>query len=177
MSDSRRVVIGRIAGAHGLRGVLQVRYSGDGPENLFRAEKVMVGRRADDAQAISMEVESVTPGRSSEVRMALVGVEGREAAEALRGRVLMVEVGQLDPLAEGEYYEFQLIGCRVEGTDGEQVGTVREVWSTGASDVLIVVNEEGAQHLIPTGGNFLREVDLERRRIVVEIIPGLLDAS
>jgi len=124
-----------------------------------------------------MEVESATPGRSSEVRMTLAGVERREAARQLRGRLVMVEAGQLEPLADGEFYEFQLVGCRVEGEDGEKIGTVREVWSTGASKLLRVVNEEGGQHLIPTGGDFLREVDLEKRRIVVEIVSGLLDTS
>jgi ribosomal 30S subunit maturation factor RimM len=41
--------------------------------------------------------------------------------------------------------------------------------------VLVVENEEGGQQLIPTGGDFLREVDLAGRRIVVNLIPGLLD--
>ena len=83
---------------------------------------------------------------------------------------------KLERLPEGEYYEYQLVGCRVEGEDGQAIGTVREVWSTGASDVLVVESEEGEQRLIPTGGDFLREVDLEGRRIVIEVIPGLLDA-
>jgi 16S rRNA processing protein RimM len=177
VSDPRRVVIGRITGEHGLRGAVQIRFSGDGPENLLRASNVTIGSRVDDPQAISMEVESATPGRPSEVRMTLVGVEGREAARQLRGRLVMVETGQLEPLADGEFYEFQLVGCRVEGENGEKVGTVREVWSTGPSKVLMVVNEEGGQHLIPTGGDFLREVDLEKQRIVVEIVSGLLDTS
>lgn len=169
-------MVGRITGAHGLRGTLQVRIAGDGPDNLLRAEKVIVGSRVDDPKAIWMEVASAAPGRTGEVRMAIAGVEGREAAQKLRGRLIMLEAGQLEPLAEGEYYEFQLVGCRVEGEDGEVIGRVREVWSTGPADVLIVENEEGGQHLIPTGGDFLREVDLEGRRIVVEIIPGLLDS-
>ncbi|MBW2666111.1 MAG: hypothetical protein JRE13_07455, partial [Deltaproteobacteria bacterium] len=108
MSDPRRVVIGRITGEHGLRGAVQIRFSGDGPENLLRASKVMIGSRVDDPQAISMKVESATPGRSNEVRMTLAGVEGREAARRLRGRLVMVETAQLEPLADGEYYEFQL---------------------------------------------------------------------
>ncbi len=177
MFDPRRVVIGRITGEHGLRGTVQVRFSGDGPENLLRASKLMIGSSVDDPQAISMEVESVTPGRTGEVRMVLAGVEGREAARQLRGRFVMVDSGQLEPLADGEFYEFQLIGCRVEGEDGEKVGTVREVWSTGASKVLMVVDEEGRQQLIPTSGGFLREVDLEQQRIVIEIVSGLLDRS
>ena len=107
----------------------------------------------------------------------LAGSTGREEASNLRGRLVMIDSGQLEQLSEGEYYQYQLVGCRVEGENGTTIGTVLEVWSTGASDVLVVENEEGGQHLIPTGGDFLREVDVDRRRIVVEVIPGLLDAS
>jgi len=173
---ARRVVIGRIIGAHGMHGCVQVRYSGDGPENLLRASVVALGDGEEDTKAVSMQVVSAEPGRPSEVRMSLAGIDGREQASQLRGRLIMVEAGQLEQLPDGEYYEYQLVGCRVEGDDGQTLGTVREVWSTGSSDVLVVEREEGGQHLIPTGGDFLREVDVDARRIVVEIIPGLLDA-
>jgi 16S rRNA processing protein RimM len=174
-ADSNRIVIGRITGEHGMRGGLQVSYSGDGPENLLRADHVIIGSRVDDPDAVLKEVLSAAPGRTGEVRMTLAGVEGREAARELRRRLVMIEAGKLEPLAEGEWYEFDLIGCRVETQDGEDIGTVREVWSTGPSDVLVVAKEEGGQHLIPTGGDFLQEVDLDGRRIVVNVIPGLLD--
>jgi 16S rRNA processing protein RimM len=175
VTAARRVVIGRIVGAHGLQGCVQVRYFGDGPDSLLRASVVTLGATEADPEAVAREVVSAAPGRADEVRMTLAGVSGREAASKLRGRLVMVEAGQLERLAEGEYYEYQLIGCRVEGENGETIGTVREVWSTGASDVLVVANEEGGQHLIPTGGDFLRKVDVDGRRIVVEVIPGLLD--
>jgi ribosomal 30S subunit maturation factor RimM len=63
----------------------------------------------------------------------------------------------------------------VEGEDGRTLGTVREIWPTGAADVLVVENAEGGQQLIPTGGDFLQEIDISARRIVVQVIPGLLD--
>ena len=176
MTGPPRIAIGCIVGVHGLRGCVQVRYFGDGSENLMRASVVTLGEGEEDPEAVSVEVQSATPGRSGEVRMVLAGISGREAASKLRGRLVMVDPGQLEQLSEGEYYHYQLVGCRVEGENGQTIGTVRDVWSPGASDILIVENEEGGQHLIPTGGDFLREVDVDRRRIVVEIIPGLLDA-
>ena len=57
------------------------------------------------------------------------------------------------------------------------IGTVREVWATGAVDVLVVEDEKGAQQLIPAMESQLREVDIEARRIVIEILPGLLDSA
>ena len=153
-----------------------MRIFGDGPENLLRASVVTLGESEEDPRAISVDVASAEPGRRGEVRMMLAGVDGRGEASELRGRLIMVDSRQLEQLPEGEYYEYQLVGCRVEGGDGREIGTVREIWSTGASDVLVVESDEGEERLIPTGGDFLREVDVEGRRIVIEVIPGLLDS-
>jgi 16S rRNA processing protein RimM len=109
--------------------------------------------------------------------MALAGVRGREEAEALRGRYVLVDVALLDPLPSGEYYRCQLIGCEVVSHRGERIGTVREIWETGAHDVLVVDGEQGRQHLLPAAEDLLREVDVEQGRIVIEVIPGLLDSA
>jgi len=174
---ARRVAVGRVVGVHGLRGCLRVQYFGDGPDNLMRASSVTLGESEDDRGATTAEVRAVAPGRAGEVRMTLAGIAGREAALGLRGSLVMLASGQLERLPAGEYYEYQLIGCRVEGEDGQAIGTVREIWATGASDVLVVEGAEGRRHLIPAGGAFLREVDVEARRIVIEVVPGLLEES
>ncbi len=67
------------------------------------------------------------------------------------------------------------MGCRVEREDGSEIGVVRDIWPTGESDVLVVEDKAGSEHLIPAAGDLLREVDIEGRRIVVEVIPGLLE--
>jgi len=143
----------------------------------MRASVVMLAENETDSEAISVQVADVAPGRSGEVRMTFHGVGALEQAQALRGHLVMVDASQLERLPEGEYYEYELVGCRVEGEDGQRIGTVREIWSTGAADVLVVVGEAGEQHLIPTGGDFLRKVDVDGRRIVIEVIPGLLDTA
>jgi 16S rRNA processing protein RimM len=109
--------------------------------------------------------------------MALAGVADRESAERLRGKLVVVEAAQLEVLPEGEYYSYQLVGCRVEAADGQPIGTVREIWPTGAVDVLVVEGETGSRQLIPAAEGQLRTVDIEARRIVIEILPGLLDSA
>jgi 16S rRNA processing protein RimM len=130
---------------------------------------------AAEGQEVCYAVESVAPGRRSELRVALEGVEDRDAAEALRGRRVLVEAAELEALPAGEYYAYQLVGCRVEGEDGALVGTVREIWETGGPDLLVVDGEGGREHLLPAA--LLREVDVEGRRAVVELVPGLLDGD
>ena len=172
-----RVVLGRIVGAHGLGGQLRVRYFGGVPDNLMRLEVALLVESEDAADAERFEVTQVSAGRREEVRMTLVGVASRESAEQLRGKLVVTEASQLEALPEGEYYSYELVGCRVEGADGLPIGTVREIWATGAVDVLVVEDEKGAQQLIPAMESQLREVDIEARRIVIEILPGLLDSA
>lgn len=168
-----RVRIGTVVGAHGLGGELRIRFSGDGPENLLGVARVSLGAGIEEGER-EYEVEHARPGRPGEVRVRLRGVEGREAAEALTGLAVGADASELAPLGPDEHYHFQLVGCRVEGHDGTPIGVVREIWETGAHDVLVVDAEGGRQHLLPAAGALLREVDVEGRRIVIEVIPGLL---
>ncbi len=174
---TERVALGRIVGAHGLHGQLRVRYFGGDPDHLTQISAVRIAESEDDPGAESYEVTEVSAGRSGQIRMALAGVEDRDSAERLRGRLVVVEAAQLSELPEGEYYSYQLVGCRVESEDGRDIGTVREVWSTGAPDVLVVEDESGVRHLLPAAESLLREIDIDRQRIVIEILPGLLDSA
>ena len=95
-------------------------------------------------------------------------------AQALRGLLVIAGASALEPLAEDEFYWHQLVGCTVETDAGERVGTVREIWETGAHDVMVVRDDAGRQNLIPTARELTLEIDLEGRRIVVRTLPGLL---
>jgi 16S rRNA processing protein RimM len=176
---SGRVVLGQVVGAHALRGQIRVRYFGDGPDNLLRLSAVWLAASRDTPQSDFdfYEVTFSGLGRRGEARLGLQGVSDRDAAEELRGLLVLTEEDQLEPAVEGEYYWHQLIGCQVETHEGRRVGIVREVRDTGAHDLLVVTGDDDRVHLIPTSRELMTEVDLERRRIVVQAIPGLLDLN
>jgi 16S rRNA processing protein RimM len=172
-----RVTLGRVVGAHGLRGELRVRLEGDGDNNLRAVSSLWLAREEGDPKPVEARVRAVGSGRRGEARLALEGVDSREAAEALRGRLVLGHAGQLDPLEEGEYYQYELVGCRVEDGEGRVLGVVSGIWETGAPDVLVVVDgaSGGRELLIPAAQEILREVDVAARRIVIDAPPGLLD--
>jgi 16S rRNA processing protein RimM len=174
-----RVVLGRVVGAHGLRGEIRVRWFGDGPENLLRAKRVELAdaRGAADPAPLGCEIEGGGRGRAGEVRLSLRGVERREGAEALRGRLVLIEASALPPAPEGELYAFELVGCQVELPSGERIGRVREVWSAPAQDVLVVEGADGRDRLIPVAPAVVRTLDVAARRIVIEDLPGLTDPT
>lgn len=177
MSSPNWVELGQIAGAHGVRGQVRVRYFGDGPENLLTCEEIWLGTSRNDANARRFEVLSGGTGRAGEARLGLDGIDGREAAQALRGLLVLIGESQLEALPENEFYWHELVGCRAELESGTPVGTVEEIWETGAHDVLVVRDESGRQQLIPTARELLPVIDLEGRRVVIAELPGLVDLS
>jgi len=171
-----RVTLGRVVGAHALRGEVRVRVLGDGPENLLAVEEVVLCLDEEDGDARPYTVVGRGSGRPGEVRLGLEGVTDRDAASALRGRLVRVDAEALAPRDPDELYWHELVGCRVVGDDGREIGVVDELWETGAHDVLVVRTETGERHLLPTARELMREVDVPGRRIVVALVPGLLDA-
>ncbi len=171
------VTLGRVVGAHGLRGELRVRLQTETNNNLRAASSVWLAREEGDPKPVEARVRAVGSGRRGEARLALEGVDSREAAEALRGRLVRGHAEQLDPLAAGEYYQYELVGCRVEDGEGRVLGVVSGIWETGAPDVLVVVDGANGDRelLIPAAQEILREVDVAARRIVIDAPPGLLD--
>lgn len=172
------IVLGRIVGAHALRGEVRVRFFGDGPGQLLNAERVYLGTddtRPQDAQP--RDVKRTGTGRSSEVRLLLDGVSDRNGAEALKGRFVFGEMADLPTLGADEFYWHELAGFEVWSDEGQLIGRVRELWETGAHDVLVVDGEDGQQVLLPTAREFMTRIDRDARRIDVKLIPGLLDTD
>jgi 16S rRNA processing protein RimM len=167
-----------VLGAHGVRGQVRVRYFGDGPENILGAPRLTLAEPEggiENPAAEEFEVEGGAAGRPGEVRLALRGVTDRDTAAGLTGWLVAGDPEHLPPLPEGEFYWYELIGCRVQASGGRTIGTVKEIWETGAHDVLVVEGEDGRSRLIPTARALMKEVDAETGRIVVEDLPGLFD--
>jgi 16S rRNA processing protein RimM len=173
-TSTRRVRVGRIVGAHGLEGELRIALQGADPESFAAAETIWLAREESERDATAYALRRVAPGRAGECRVRLDGVRDRTAAEALRGRWLLVRAGDLAATEPGEYYVHELVGCRVEAADGRPLGVVREIGSNGASDVLVIEDASGSNHLVPAVAALLLEVDVAARRIVIDAIPGLL---
>ena len=175
MASDEWVELGRIVGAHGIRGQVRVRYFGDGPDNVLDCEEVWLGSGKNDSNPRRFDVISGGLGRGGEARLGLEGIDDRDVALELRGSLVLMRAAELESLPGGEFYWHQLIGCRVELEDGRAVGVVREIWDTGAHDTLVVDDESGRQHLLSTARELMPLIDIEGRRVVVRNLPGLVD--
>ena len=159
------VAIGRAGAPWGVRGAVKVLPLTDVPRQLA------VGRNV----TVAGERRTIESARWQKgmVYLRLSGIEDREGAAELRGLLLAIPESELEPLPEGQYYRFQLIGLAVISTDGEALGHVTEVLGTGANDVY-VVRGEGGELLLPATDEVVREINLETGRMLVDVLPGLL---
>lgn len=159
------VRLGKVVRAVGLKGHLGVAGS-DGA--LARLARVAL-RRGEGEPEFRRIVEARPQGRIWALR--LEGVADRSAAEALVGAEVLAPREELGEAEEGSHYWADLEGLPVVTTAGDPVGTVTGLYETGGVDVLVVTGERGEQ-LVPLAPYV--EVDLTKRRIVVDPPEGLL---
>ncbi len=152
----RAGVVGR---PHGLDGSFYV--VDPAPELLAMGARVSV---ADRELQISRRA-----GTDARPIVRLEGHDDRDAAVALRGTELLVARASVPELGPDEWWAEDLEGCRVR--DGERsVGTVRQLLALPSCEVLEVARESGGENLlVPLVSDAVREVDLDRREIDVDL--------
>ncbi len=169
MVADRLVAVGKVVKAHGVRGHLRLAPFGETLEGLGAGEEVSA-RLPDGSIERLITVEVRTQGKV----VLFLSREVGTAAEAQRlvGAEICVSESRLPPLAADEFYWHQLIGLEVMNVDGRRLGTIRQIIETGSNDVYVV--QEGREEvLIPALVEVVREVNLERRLMVVDL-PALV---
>lgn len=171
MSEAEeRVIIGKVTGAHGVKGEVRVALFLDDPDFLRDLPTLTLEgrpRREIKVQALRFHQNNAL--------LQVEGITDRTAAEQLRGREVSLPRSALPVLEDGEYYVAQLIGLTVETTEGEALGKLAEVMFTGANEVYIIRGGPHGEILLPAIESVVQEVNLESGRIIVIVPDGLLD--
>jgi 16S rRNA processing protein RimM len=159
----RRILLGRVAAAHGVRGEVLIKTFTGRPEDIAAYGPLDDGR----GHALRIEAVRVTP-RGVVARLA--GIADRTAAEALKGASLYVDRERLPAPGEGEFYYADLIGLAAVTPDGHPLGEVVAVHNHGAGDLLeLRLAGTGKTELVAFTDAFVPEVDLAARRVLVRL--------
>jgi 16S rRNA processing protein RimM len=163
------LVLGRIVRPHGVRGMLLV----DGYTDVIRALKpaseILLG-----PNKVPAVVRSFRAHRARYL-LSIEGCDDRDMAETWRGQDIFLPLEDAEPLPEGVYYHWQILGLTVATQEGELLGTVDQILETGANDVYIVRSETGEELLLPAIESVILRTDLENRQLTVRLIPGMRD--
>lgn len=163
------MLIGRLAGAHGMRGGLKLISFAESLDVFAPGRPIRV-RGADGAETVYDVVEVRPQGRGAV--LFLSGVTHRSQAEALIGGDLWIDRATLPALAEGTYYWADLIGLDVISVDGRHLGRLESIFATGSNDVYVVKGAD-REILVPALKSVVKAVDLAARRMQVDLPEGL----
>ena len=170
------LVVGRVVKAHGVTGELVVEVRTDDPDSRFAVGSTLRGKPRHGA-AREYTVDSVRD-HGGRLLVRLAGIDDRDAADAMRGVVFVIDSAELPPIDDpDEFYDHQLEGLAVRTVDGRDVGTVTEVLHTAAGELLAIRRDDGGEVLVPFVTAIVTSVSLADRLIEIDPPEGLLELA
>ncbi|MDT7602656.1 MAG: rRNA processing protein RimM [Acidobacteriota bacterium] len=167
------VAVARVVKTRGVRGEVAAELLTDFPERFRGLEELIAVTPARERRTLSIEECWLHNGR---VVFKFAGFDTPEAARELVGYELTVPEAEAVEPEEGEFFEWQLAGCRVETIGGDDLGVVASILHYGAAPLLVVKDDAGREQLIPLAESICVEIDTERKLIRVDPPEGLLEA-
>jgi 16S rRNA processing protein RimM len=169
------LVVGRVVKAHGITGELVVDVRTDDPDERFTPGNLLHLKPSRGGGGQDVVVETARP-HGARLLVRLRGVSDRNAADALRGNLFVVDSADLPPIGDpDEFYDHQLEGLAVRTVDGRVLGSVAEVLHTAGAELLAVRSPEGDEVLVPFVGAIVTSVSLADGVVEIDPPEGLLD--
>jgi len=162
------ITIGQVLAPWGIKDKVRVEVVTDFPQRFAPSSQIYINRKP-------MTIAS-TQWHKGKAIVKLDTIDSIEQAEKLQGQTIEIHYSQLQPLPEGQYYHFQLIGLEVWTTQGELLGKISQILTAESNDNYAVHGAKG-EILIPAIEDIVKSVDLDNGRITIEAIDGLLSLN
>jgi 16S rRNA processing protein RimM len=168
MSSPRRIEVGRLGAAHGVRGWMRVQSFTDPPQRLFEWRSWVLQAEGGAPREVKLlEARPLGNKEGGNGWIArLEGVDERDAASRLSGSLVLVDRVEFAPTGAREHYRADLVGFEVKNLEGALLGVVEHFVDTPANAVMVI---RGArEYLVPVTAQHLRKVDVESRGLIVD---------
>ncbi len=167
------IAVARVVKPRGIRGEVVAELLTDFPERFADLTELIAVTPDGTRRTLALENSWLHAGR---IVLKFAGYDTPETARELAGYELTVPATDAVELEADEYYDWQLIDCRVVTVEGRELGRVREVLHTGAAPVLIITDEATKrEHLIPLAESICIEIDIAAKLIRVDPPEGLIE--
>ncbi|HSB29940.1 MAG TPA: ribosome maturation factor RimM [Pyrinomonadaceae bacterium] len=173
-SKDSLVSVARAVRTRGLKGEIVADLLTDFPERFEGLDRLIAVNQA--GERITLDLENFW-FQNDRIVLKLAGFDTIEAAQELIGCEFCVPEAERVPLAENEYYDFELEGCVVRDVSGNDIGKVQRVLKTGGAEILEISGSKGAAVMVPLAESIVIEIDTVARRIVIDPPEGLLELS
>ncbi|MEE1224691.1 MAG: ribosome maturation factor RimM [Clostridia bacterium] len=161
---------GKIVNTHGLRGEVKIVPWTDSPETFEDIEYVYIKNKTGEMR---LDISGLKYQKNN-IIVKFKQIDSIEEAEKFKNKTVYVEREMLGELPEGVYYIADLIGLTAVTPEGEEVGTLVDVFNTGSNDIYDI-KREGKKNLLLPHIDDVITVELENERIVIRIPEGLDD--
>ncbi len=166
------IVVAHIVKTRGLRGEVVADLLTDFPDR-FEDVKSLVGISSGGFHR-SLQIQAHW-FHGNRIVFKFAGFDSIDEAKQLVDYNLAVPAQDRVELSKGSFYEWELVGCRVETIAGKYVGRVKEIMRTGGVEILAVVDDKGRDRLIPMASDIVVEIDKEQKLIRIDPPEGLLE--
>lgn len=161
---------GKIVNTHGLRGEVKLVPWTDSPQTFEEIDYVFIKKKTGD---VRLDIERLKYQKNNLI-VKFDQISSIEEAEKLKNQTVYIDRDALGELPEGVYYIADIIGLAAVDESGNAVGTVVDIFNTGANDIYDIKREGKKNLLLPVIDDVIT-VDLENERVVVKIPEGLDD--
>ncbi|WP_138414880.1 ribosome maturation factor RimM [Aquibacillus sediminis] len=165
--------VGKVVNTHGIKGEVKVIRITDFEER-FQPGTNLVWVNKEETKQVPLVVDGHRKHKDFDL-LHFQSYNSINDVESFKGGLLKIQHEDLTPLDEGEFYYYEIIGCTVYTTTGEEIGTIKEILSPGANDVWVVQQQKKKDLLVPYIEDVVKEIIIDDKKVVIEPIEGLLD--
>ncbi|MDR2136984.1 MAG: ribosome maturation factor RimM [Synergistaceae bacterium] len=166
-----KITIGYVSSAHGVKGEVKVVPLTDFPERFQKMDTLDL--YAGGVFVRTLRVTRMRKDASKNEFIVASDISDRDEARKCAGMSILIDRQDRVPLPEGSFWVDDLLGLSVENEKGEVLGVVANLLSSGGNEIYEIEDEKGKFHYIPAVENFVKNIDLDAGKIVVELIEGL----
>jgi 16S rRNA processing protein RimM len=166
-------VVAKIRKSFGLNGEVAVESFTHSLERFNKLKKVFIGYNENDL--VECSVSSVRTNKDM-IILKIDLFKDRSDSDKFAGSFIYVDSKNIIKPPRGKFFYHDIIGLSVEDSDGKKYGEVKDVWQTPANDVY-VIDYNGKEVLLPAIKEFIKKIDINSKKIIIEIVAGLFESQ
>lgn len=165
--------VGKVVNTHGIMGEVRVISTTDFADERFEVGAIVYLEHPNFKENLPLTIASHRQHKNFEL-LTFENYPNMNDVLVFKGGILRITEDQLTELAEEEFYYHEIVGCDVATEEGEELGKVKEIIATGANDVWVIQRTNGGKDLlIPYIEQVVKAVDLDKKKITIQLIDGL----
>ena len=165
MEDDKKIYLGKITGAHGIKGWLKIQSFSSPPENILNYPSWIINNQGEE------DFYSIEQGRkqNKKIVVKLENIDDRNTAESLINSKILILRSDLPKLSNENYYWSDLVGLSVLNSEETVIGKIESLIETGANDVMVIITLKDERILIPfVMHEIIKEVNVEQNYIKID---------